>query len=95
MSTQFDAEGNEIEQELTPEQREILREAESRGSLIDNHPDLQNKSPEAPVPNYQPIRSFHEPAPKAVNWRVRKAHEESGYGGYVDSEEYRKLREGK
>ncbi len=95
MTQQFDDEGNEQEQTLTPEQLEILREAESRGSLIDGHPGLKPPSPDAEIPQIQPIRSFHEPTKKDVNWRVKKAHEESGYGGYVDSEEYRKLREGK
>jgi len=77
---------------LTEEQSEILREAESRGSLIDGHPDLKDRSPESPRDTrYQPIHYDHTggPAipPKPVDPRSmgpQPQPNKSGWGGGAD-----------
>lgn len=44
---------------LSPELQAILDEANSRGSLVDGHPDLRRTSPEAERTQYVAIRPFH------------------------------------
>jgi hypothetical protein len=65
---------------VTKELAEILKEAQSRGSLIDSHPDLKPVPVEAIPPQYVPIRSFHHPPAKRGDWKTDKAPLPSGYG---------------
>jgi hypothetical protein len=77
------------EKQLTPEQLEVLRDAQSRGSLIDGHPDLKNHSPNSPRDTrYQPIQygpdggpigATPEHDPRSFGPVPRKR--ESGWGG--------------
>jgi hypothetical protein len=70
--------------EVAPDLQEILREAQSRGSLIDQHPDLKPVSVSIDAPNYVAARPFHAAAAKAQDWRTAKAPERTGYSSPVD-----------
>jgi len=85
-------------EKLTPEQQAILDEANSRGSLVDNHPDLKGRDAEAPTPTVIP-RSIYFPDgkpesdPRTMGPQPKAA--QSGYGdgkteGTVDDAEWLK-----
>jgi hypothetical protein len=75
---------------------EILREALSRGSLIDNHPDLASRPQESRRDKqFQPIRSFHNPQEKNEDWRTQSEQAQSGYSNPVDDPEYKARHWGK
>jgi len=89
--------GTEQQKPLSPELQEILDEAQSRGSLIDGHPDLKPIDPEAKPPVVVP--RFHNPgAPKGKDPRTmgpQPTPVRSGYGngspaGTVDDPDWRK-----
>jgi hypothetical protein len=65
---------------VTEEQAEILRDAQSRGSLIDGHPDLNNKPRESKRDTRFELISFNNPGGKEVHWSKQKAKLPSGYG---------------
>ncbi|MFL6307508.1 MAG: hypothetical protein ACJ72H_28590 [Candidatus Sulfotelmatobacter sp.] len=74
---------------LTPELQAILDDALSRGSLVDGHPDIQQKTVETSVPQIVAVRSVHQPLRESYDWKTAKAPEPTGYSGEVDSEEFK------
>ncbi len=70
-----------------PNLAEILREANSRGSLIQGHPDIVPVSPDARAPFVMPRNSFHNPSQTAQdrNWKTAKARPATGYSNPVDA----------
>ena len=75
---------------LSPELAEILREANERGCLIKNHPDLQPKKQNSRFNvQFVAVQSYwnHEAA-TTTDWRTAKAPELTGYSNPVDDPEY-------
>jgi hypothetical protein len=69
---------------LSPELQAILDEANSRGSLVDGHPDLRRTSPEAERTQYVAIRPFHtvpqgKPDPRSMGPQPQPL--QAGYAG--------------
>jgi len=78
-------------EKLTPELQAILDEANSRGSLVDGHPDLKDRSPEAPNPADLPCFSYPNGKPKPDPRSMGpQPQEQSGYSNPIDDPEYQK-----
>lgn len=67
---------------------EIMREAQERGCLIKNHPDLKRVQREVLPPNITPMRGFHQPRTVELNWREQKAKVPTGYTSEVENPDW-------
>ena len=79
------------DEKLSPELQAILDEANSRGSLVDGHPDLKPPAPDAPNPANLPCFSYPQGKPqKDPRSMGPQPTEQSGYGNEIDDPEWLK-----